>query len=82
VPQTLWAPVSAWNRFSRADGQSVGIDKQMHTREVLNLNVISGRVLDYYITANYQELQITNKTRYTESYQIQARLLLKEFAEI
>jgi hypothetical protein len=54
----------------------------MHTREVLNLNVISGRVLDYYITANYQELQITNKTRYTESYQIQARLLLKEFAEI
>ena len=73
--------MSAWNGFSRADGQSVGFDKQKHTREVLNLNVMSGRALNYYIAANYQELQITNKTRYTEIYQIQARLLLKEFAE-
>ena len=69
-------------RVSRAGGQSIGIDKQMHTREVLNLNVMCGRALHYYITANYQGLQITNKTRYTEIYQIQARLLLKEFAEI
>ena len=59
VPQTLWTPVSACNGFSGADGQSVGIYKQMHTREVLNLNVMSGRALDYYNTANYQELQIT-----------------------
>jgi hypothetical protein len=52
LPQTLWAPVSAWNGFSLAYRQSVGIDKQMHTREVLNLNVMSGRALDYYITVN------------------------------
>jgi hypothetical protein len=45
LPQTLWSPVSAWNGSSRADGQSVGIDKQMHTREVLNLNVMSGRAV-------------------------------------
>ena len=49
MPQTLWVPVSAWNGFSRAGGESVGIDKQMHTGEVLNLNVMSGRALDYYI---------------------------------
>ena len=40
LPQTLWAPLSAWNGSLVAGGQSIGIDKQMHTREVLNLNVM------------------------------------------
>ena len=37
-------------RVSWAGGQSVGlIDKQMHTGEVLNLNVLSGQASDYFI---------------------------------
>jgi hypothetical protein len=34
---------------SRVGGQSLGFDKQTQTGEVLNLNVISGRALDYCI---------------------------------
>jgi hypothetical protein len=35
-------PCVCVERVSQAGGQSVGIDKQTHTGEVLNLNVISG----------------------------------------
>jgi hypothetical protein len=42
-------PCVCMERVSWAGEQSVGIDKQTYTGEVLNLNVMSGRALDYFI---------------------------------
>jgi hypothetical protein len=67
--QTLWVPVCAW---SGAGGQSTGIDKQIHTGEVvLNLNVMSGRASDLIIiqhTENIRDCK-SHQARYIEVFQ-------------
>jgi hypothetical protein len=58
LPQTLWAPLSAWNGSLVAGGQSIGwIDRQMHTGEVvLDLNVISQIEHQIFYTEDNKEV--------------------------